>query len=241
MAWVCGRLARQIKGVDTKACLDTLRTNSFVGTEEYLAPEVVRGSGHSSAVDWWTLGILLYEMLVRGRARSLAFAFVVPTHMLGVRWTSRRGHSRARRGSSCCHVGVRPRSVRPDAVQGRQPPRDVCQHLGEALVVSRPAARVVAVSQPHPQALDQERAQAAGLATWCLRRQGAPVLCGHLVATCVLKSACVPLEASLTWSPAAAVHGERGVHVRRGSDAQHDAANHPQAGRQERHLQLSAV
>jgi len=55
----------QIKGVDTRACLDTLRTNSFVGTEEYLAPEVVTGTGHSSAVDWWTLGILLYEMLVR--------------------------------------------------------------------------------------------------------------------------------------------------------------------------------
>jgi phototropin len=28
------------------------RANSFVGTEEYLAPEVITGSGHSSAVDW---------------------------------------------------------------------------------------------------------------------------------------------------------------------------------------------
>ena len=63
----------QIKGVDTRACLDTLRTNSFVGTEEYLAPEVVKGSGHSSAVDWWTLGILLYEMLVQ---KSEAWAIV---------------------------------------------------------------------------------------------------------------------------------------------------------------------
>lgn len=41
-----------------------LRTNSFVGTEEYIAPEVIKGCGHSSAVDWWTLGILIYEMLV---------------------------------------------------------------------------------------------------------------------------------------------------------------------------------
>ena len=31
---------------------------------EYIAPEVIRGCGHTSAVDWWTLGILIYEMLV---------------------------------------------------------------------------------------------------------------------------------------------------------------------------------
>ncbi|KAJ1486891.1 kinase-like domain-containing protein, partial [Baffinella frigidus] len=37
-------------------------TNSFVGTEEYIAPEVIKGSGQSSAVDWWTFGILVYEM-----------------------------------------------------------------------------------------------------------------------------------------------------------------------------------
>ena len=38
-------------------------TNSFVGTEEYIAPEVITGFGHNASVDWWTLGILLYEML----------------------------------------------------------------------------------------------------------------------------------------------------------------------------------
>eukprot|EP00184_Porphyridium_aerugineum_P006015 CAMPEP_0184695932 /NCGR_PEP_ID=MMETSP0313-20130426/3391_1 /TAXON_ID=2792 /ORGANISM="Porphyridium aerugineum, Strain SAG 1380-2" /LENGTH=630 /DNA_ID=CAMNT_0027154459 /DNA_START=247 /DNA_END=2139 /DNA_ORIENTATION=+ len=37
--------------------------NSLVGTEEYLAPEVVAGTHQTAAVDWWTLGILMYEML----------------------------------------------------------------------------------------------------------------------------------------------------------------------------------
>lgn len=37
-------------------------SNSFVGTVEYVSPEVVRGDGHDFAVDWWALGILTYEM-----------------------------------------------------------------------------------------------------------------------------------------------------------------------------------
>ncbi|KAI9259313.1 kinase-like domain-containing protein [Sporodiniella umbellata] len=49
--------------IDTRMCISDIRAHSFVGTEEYIAPEVIQGQGHSSSVDWWTLGILVYEML----------------------------------------------------------------------------------------------------------------------------------------------------------------------------------
>jgi len=39
------------------------RSMSFVGTHEYLAPEVISGQGHGSPVDWYTLGIFIFELL----------------------------------------------------------------------------------------------------------------------------------------------------------------------------------
>lgn len=77
-----GATPTSLPTIDTKSCIANFRTNSFVGTEEYIAPEVIKGCGHTSAVDWWTLGILVYEMLYgttpfKGKNRNATFANIL--------------------------------------------------------------------------------------------------------------------------------------------------------------------
>jgi protein-serine/threonine kinase len=49
----------------SKEGMDQVReTKSFCGSYAYLAPEMIRRKGHGQAVDWYLLGVLIYEMLV---------------------------------------------------------------------------------------------------------------------------------------------------------------------------------
>lgn len=51
-------------GLSKQGVLDNQGARSFCGSVAYLAPEMLKRIGHGKSVDWYLLGVLLYEMLV---------------------------------------------------------------------------------------------------------------------------------------------------------------------------------
>jgi serine/threonine protein kinase len=120
-----------------------------VGTPDYLAPELLLGTGHGPEVDWWSLGAIVFELITgvppfnadrpearapRGRARGLAAAAPrAPEGVRGGRCCARRAPTRrgtGERGAWSAHCG---RGARAQSSTGRSEAGCAASAAGGAL------------------------------------------------------------------------------------------------------------
>ncbi|CAL0302579.1 unnamed protein product [Lupinus luteus] len=81
-----------------KCFKESARSNSMCGTLEYMAPEIILGNGHDKAADWWSVGVLLFEMLTgkppfRGGNREKIQQKIVKDKMKMPAFLSSEAHS----------------------------------------------------------------------------------------------------------------------------------------------------
>lgn len=72
---------------------ESSRSNSMCGTTEYMAPEILLSKGHNKYADWWSVGILLYEMLTGQANRKKLLEKIIKWKVKLPSYLSTKAHS----------------------------------------------------------------------------------------------------------------------------------------------------